>query len=104
MPLGLLRNFIVLCLGRQEPEGGVVLGLHLIIYILCLLYLKYKYYITLHMFIIMYASAIWYSFKCRYCRITIGILSISVATQNVVLALSRSILIEHESSLYLTSQ
>ena len=56
------------------------------------------------MFIIMYASAIWYSFKCRYFRITIGILSISVATQNVVLALSRSILIEHESSLYLTSQ
>ena len=29
MPLGLLRSFIVLCLGRQEPEGGVVLGLHL---------------------------------------------------------------------------
>ena len=29
MPLGQLRSFIVLCLGRQEPEGGVVLGLHL---------------------------------------------------------------------------
>ena len=55
------------------------------------------------MFAFMYASAIWYSFKCRYCRITIGILSISVATQNVVLALSCSILIEHESSLYTTT-
>ena len=29
MPLGQLRSFIVLCLGRQEPEGGVVLGIHL---------------------------------------------------------------------------
>ena len=29
MPRKLLLSFIVLCLGRQEPEGGVVLGIHL---------------------------------------------------------------------------
>jgi hypothetical protein len=27
MPLRQFRIFSVLCLGRQEPEGGVVLGL-----------------------------------------------------------------------------
>jgi hypothetical protein len=41
----LLLDFIVLCLGRQEPEGGVVLGIEIIFIIFSILLCKgLKYY------------------------------------------------------------
>ena len=37
MPRKLLIFFIVLCLGRQEPEGGVVLGIEILFIIFYIL-------------------------------------------------------------------
>ena len=107
MPQRQFLIFIVQCLGRLEPEGGVVLGIHLDYDIF------YVFYILSHLDYILYHFAYVYilcmhpllnSIQCRYLRITLGTL-VSVQLHRMADAsVQCSAYKEHESSLYLTSQ